>query len=238
MKNVMHAQFRNKTKEKLAEIGNPILLEQFFVRDDYDKNGGCMVDLTHRCPLECPMCKRQMEWKDQGQPVPGRDLPMSTIEKVLDTWKLVSFGGQLSDPMHHPKFVEILEMCNKKGVRPTIHVASSAKPKSYFIKCFEAAPKARWKFGIDGMPEDSHLYRINQDGVKLFDIMCEARNILTDHKPIWQYIIFKYNEKDIDKAIQKAKDNNIDLILMKSSRWYGMAEKYMPSEEHRIETVL
>ena len=84
-----------------------------------------------------------------------------------------------------------------------------------------------WLFGIDGLPEESHKYRINQDGIKLFDVakLCVSKGIKTR----WQYIIFKYNEDHIEKAKQMAHDNGIDFELNISSRFNGPEDSYLPS---------
>ena len=134
------------------------------------------IDLSHRCSLECPKCQRQTEWRDRGDKVPGRDITMSEIKKLIKFFNKIYFCGQLSDPIHHPNFVEILKLC--KDTHVVIHNASSHKPRDYFIECFKANPNAHWVFGIDGLPEESHNYRIHQDGVKLFNIMLDAKKIL------------------------------------------------------------
>ena len=43
------------------------------------------------------------------------------------------------------------------------------------------------------------MYRVNQDGEKLFKIMLKAKEYLTK-SPSWQYIVFSYNEHNIEKA--------------------------------------
>ena len=96
--------------------------------------------------------------------------------------------------------------------------ASSAKSKEWYIEAFKANPNAVWCFGIDGLPEESKIYRINQDGAKLFDIMVESKKYLI-HKPVWQYIVFKYNENSIDAAIALAREVEVDFYFVKSSRW-------------------
>ena len=46
----------------------------------------------------------------------------------------------------------------------------------------------------------------------------------------WQYIVFSYNENDIEKARQMAKDNNLIFEVQKSSRfWEG--DPLMPKNE-------
>ena len=186
------------------------------------------IDLSHRCSLECPRCQRQRQWRDQGRKVPGRDLTLSEIDKLSNFFNDFVFCGQLSDPIHHPQFDKILEMLAKKNVSCRVHNASSFKPIDFFVKCFKIHPKARWVFGIDGLPEESHKYRINQDGEKLFRMMLEAKKILKK-PPVWQYIIFKYNEHNIEKAKAIADKHDLTLLLMHSSRWQG-DDVYRPSE--------
>ena len=69
--------------------------------------------------------------------------------------------------------------------------------------------------GRDGLPKDSHKYRINQDGQKLFDMMLMAHKKGLDVE--WQYIIFDYNEDTQLDAYKLAKDNGIRLQLLETN---------------------
>ena len=198
------------------------------------------IDIGFRCPLECPRCQRQRGWRNFGKKVPGRDLTLDEIDKISDYYKSINFCGQLSDPVHHPKFPEILNLLYNKGdkrlhknsIKVEIHTAASQKSKAFYIKCFKANPLADWVFGIDGLPEDSHKYRINQDGRKLFRMMLEAKKILKK-RPIWQYIIFKYNEQHIEKAKAMASKHDLTFLLVQSSRWQG-DEDYLKPKEYAL----
>ena len=128
-------------------------------------------------------------------------------------------------------------MCKDRDTGLKIQTASSHKPESFFMKAFETYDKADWQFGLDGLPSESHKYRKNQDGEKLFKIMCEGAKILR-RKPIWQYIVFNYNEDHIEEAKQMAKDNNLQFVLMKSSRWLkGFTDHLMPSKKYRLDST-
>ena len=188
------------------------------------------IDISFRCPLECPRCQRQRQWRNEGKKVPGRDLTLKEIDKISDYYNDFIFCGQLSDPVHHPKFPEILEMLYKKKTIVEIHNAASQKSKQYFIKCFKANPHAQWIFGIDGLPEESHKYRVNQDGKKLFNIMIESKKYL-EVIPVWQYIIFNYNEDHIEEAKQMAKENGVGFMLVQSSRWNDNDDPLRPKNK-------
>ena len=197
------------------------------------------VDITHRCPLECPRCQRAMSFTMKGLKVPGSDITLEAFQKILDRFDHINFCGQVSDPVHHPKFIKILEMIYKEHTKAikegkppkssSVHHATGYKKMEWYIKAFQANPKTRWWFGIDGTPDVSHKYRINQDGQKLFDVMCEAVKHL-EQKPVWQYIIFNYNEDpDMIKRAQDMADNaGVQFLLVHSSRWLGENDPYRP----------
>ena len=228
MKGWKHRGFKSKLHKDLSsEFQN-----QFFLRDD-GPNNGVNVDLTYRCPLECIRCSRQQDFKRNNLPIWGHDLPIETIDKLTDTYRCINFCGQLSDPVHHPKFIEILELCFKKFCNVTVHNASSAKSEAWYTKAFKAHPQAYWWFGIDGLPEESHKYRVNQDGVKLFNIMVNSKKVLL-RRPTWQYIIFKYNEHHKEQARQMAIDNDIQFLFVHSAKWLGENDPLMPTKDRIV----
>jgi len=185
------------------------------------------VDITYRCPLECLRCARQL-LRENNQKIPGRDLTLEEFDKITNFFTKVAFCGQYSDPIHHPKFIDFLRMCKEKNVRVEVHVASSFKSEEWFIEAFKIYPNAEWIFGIDGLPDQSHNYRINQDGNKLFNIMIKSKEHLIT-LPVWQYIIFKYNEHQLDAAKELAKNNNLGFIIINSARWHGEMDPLIPS---------
>mgnify|MGYP001157434759 FL=1 len=196
---------------------------------------GINVDISFRCPLECMRCQRQTNFTFHGRKVYGKDATMDEVKKLAAHFTQLNFCGQLSDPVHHPKFPEILEYLYKNGNEASIHNASSAKSEKFYIKCFEAHPDAKWIFGIDGMPEESSMYRVNQDGEKLFKIMLKSKEYLTK-SPSWQYIVFSYNEHNIQKAKDLAKKHGLMMIMLHSSRWMAESDPLRPkSTEYNLQ---
>lgn len=188
------------------------------------------LDITHRCTLQCQRCNRAI-FAARGQKVPGEDMTMENFKKVIDYFEEVYFCGQISDPIFHPQFIEFLKLL--KGRKTVVHTAASHKPEKWYKEAFEANTGAYWTFGIDGLPKDSHKYRINQDGEKLFKMACMAAKIVDKVK--WQYLIFSYNENDIEKARKMAKDNNLILELQKSSRFWDGDLLAPKNKEYYIE---
>ena len=185
------------------------------------------IDITHRCPLECERCQRFTSFTSHGLKVPGKDISIENFQKVLDHFYHINFCGQVSDPVHHPKFIEILSMIHDQEKSCSVHHASAAKPAKWYPKVYDANPNACWWFGIDGLPKDSHKYRTNQDGEKLYEMLKIARKHLKQ-KPIWQFIVFAYNENDIDEAHQMAIDIDVYFMIVNSSRWLNDDDPFKP----------
>ena len=68
---------------------------------------------------------------------------------------------------------------------------------------------AKWEFGLDGLPEESHKYRVNQDGEKLWEVMkWGAKN---GNHIDWQWIFFKYNQDHWEEGQRLAEEYGINL---------------------------
>ena len=169
------------------------------------------VDITYRCTLQCKGCNRQ----DEEYTIVKQEMCMDEFLKVLDEYDTIMFCGGQSDPIFHTQFIDFLKICYERNKLAIVHTAASHKKKQWYEEAFYANPKARWKFGIDGLPKDSHKYRVNQDGQKLFDMMLMAHQKGLDVE--WQYIVFDYNEDTQLDAYKLARDTGIRLQLLETN---------------------
>lgn len=193
----------------------------------YEPKRQINIDLTNKCALACPACDRQRLIKDK-QRIVGGDIPLESMNKLIDYFDHLIFCGQISDSTHHDKFSDIIKLCLQKKKRVTVDVASTFRKKSFYTGLFllSKGKDIEWIFGIDGLPKDSHKYRINQDGQELYEIM--KRGSKLGAKCTWQYIVFNYNEKDISECEKMAKNINVTFRTIISSRWKGDMEIYKP----------
>jgi len=201
--------------------------EKFFLRNQIN------LDIHNKCTLECSKCARVFLLKHfTTANFPGCPLTDSDWKKILDHYTRINFCGQVADPMMHPKLSNFLNDMYIEGKSGNVHTAVSHKPIKYFIKAFKANPNMKWNFGIDGLAKDSHKYRINQNGEKLFKIMLESKKYL-NKKPIWQYIVMKYNENDMEEAKAIAKEVGVKLLFIYSGR-YTKDDSLAPSSRFRV----
>ena len=188
------------------------------------------LDISNKCGLACPACDRQSLIRNK-QKISGSDISLESMSKIIIYFDHIIFCGQVSDPTHHDQFKDILKMCLKKNKKVTVNVASTFRDIKFFTSCFllSRGKDIEWRFAIDGLPKDSHKYRINQDGEKLYEIMKKGSKLGV--RCTWQYIVFNYNENDIDHCMSMAKDINVKFNKIISSRWGDDMKIYKPQPD-------
>jgi hypothetical protein len=173
------------------------------------------IDAGPKCTLQCSACART-RFREHGKKIPGKDLTPEQFKKIIKYFKRVSFCGTFSDPIFNVHFIDILKICKEENIKTEIHNAATHKPEKWYQEAFLANTNANWIFGIDGLPKDSHKYRVNQDGEFLFDMMLLNRYL--GMRPEWQYIVFDYNKDDIEEAKKIAKQHKLKFMLITSKR--------------------
>mgnify|MGYP001174584472 CR=1 FL=1 len=175
---------------------------------------GVALELTHRCTLKCASCFRQK--KDYIHE--KRDITDEDFEKLTNFFdQYMTFTGQMSDAIFHPKLAEFLKITHEKNIKVEITTAASHKKQEEWENFFAANPNARWIFCIDGLPKYSSIYRKNQDGEFMYEMMLLAKNKYKLNV-VWKYIVFEYNENDVFTCGQLAKKHGIDFKVSESGR--------------------
>jgi MoaA/NifB/PqqE/SkfB family radical SAM enzyme len=174
------------------------------------------LDITNRCPLQCPACQRQTGWYNRHRHL-FNDMSVEDLQKFIDSgFTYLEFCGQQSDPMAHPNILEFISLCY--SIKLDIHTATSHRKKEFYEEAFDrSGMKTKWIFGLDGLPEESHKHRVNQDGVHLYEMMKLGARMGIN--VIWQYIVFNYNQDHIEQAKKMSVDDGIEFRLSFSDRW-------------------
>lgn len=187
---------------------------------DFQKYCRPNIDASHRCPFRCPQCIRQ-KTTSQDQIRRSFDLQEHNFQKILDYYELgLTFCGQISDPIYHPRFLNFLQMCNGQGKAVRIATVGSGKSDEWWDEAYSyGVGENAWYFGVDGIDEKSELYRVNSKFADVWSRMKQGRNL--GHTIVWQYIIFGYNEHEVDRAIEIAKEEDFSLLLVNTNRGFN-----------------
>jgi MoaA/NifB/PqqE/SkfB family radical SAM enzyme len=186
------------------------------------------IDICYKCPLKCPFCVRQSPGGKE-KIKESDDITLDEFQTILKSANHIAFCGQISDPIYHPKFLEIMEIISKNPNKSfSIHTNGTRKSKTWWKQVFLfSGSNVTWIFGLDGADQETaNKYRVNTKFNQVMDVMKLGASMEINVE--WQFIVFKHNEHQIELAKTIAKDNNINLQLLKSSRWYkkDLMEKY------------
>lgn len=178
------------------------------------------IDASHRCIFKCPQCIRQ-KTSSQEQIRRSFDLEEEQFKKIVDYYEHgVTFCGQISDPIYHPRFLNLLKICDKNKTKVRIATVGSGKSDEWWNEAYSYnVGTSAWYFGVDGIDETSEIYRVGSNFQDVWSRMRQGRNL--GHVIVWQYIIFGYNEHKIDRAIEIAKEEEFSLVFVKTNRGFN-----------------
>lgn len=183
---------------------------------------GFHIELTNMCTLKCPGCARTQFIDQWPQHWRNHNLTAEDLFGFLDidlTDKKINLCGNYGDPIYHPEFLDIVAEFKKRGSILSITTNGSYKTESWWnnLVCL-LDKKDSVKFSVDGLPENFDIYRINGDwnsiqvGMKIVaDAVCNS---------IWKYIVFSYNEHDVEKTKKLCKDIGIKNFKLEYSDRY------------------
>ena len=178
------------------------------------------IDTSHRCVFRCPQCIRQKS-TSQEQIRRSFDLEEEQFQKILDYYDYgITFCGQISDPIYHPRFLNLLKMCDGEMKAVRIATVGSGKSDAWWDEAYSyGIGENAWYFGVDGIDEKSEWYRVGSKFNDVWSRMKQGRDL--GHVIVWQYIIFGYNEHEIDQAIEIAKAEDFSLLFVNTNRGFN-----------------
>lgn len=182
------------------------------------------IEPTTACNLGCPECPSGLKQFSR----PTGNLKQPTNQKIIDELApylaYINFYFQ-GEPFIHPNFLELVNYASSKG----IYTATSTN--AHFLNN-EMAKKTvesgldRLIISIDGTTQETYeQYRVHGSLEKVLE---GTRNIVnwkrklkakTPHL-IFQFLVVKPNEHQIDDAKQLAKDIGVDEIKFKTAQVY------------------
>jgi len=189
------------------------------------------LEVTNRCNLACPRCSRTDFINQFPKAWKHYDLNLEDFKKfinpVLEKIQIFEFKGTMGDPIFHPNFLDWIAWIKSLNKKIFIHTNAQIG-KSFWQKLVTYLDKNdKIIVGIDGIPTNFMLYRVNARWKNIED----CANILKGKTNlVWQYIVFSYNENNIDEAKQLSIDLGFDSFLLEhSDRWEGNNDWLKPN---------
>lgn len=162
-------------------------------------------ELSSHCNSKCPQCPRfdlhgfvQKDLKLQHLPLDViKTIPLDKMRKL----KIVCFVGNFGDPLMNPELDDIINyFTNQK-----IEISTNASLRN--VQWWHNLGKKKnieVTFCIDGLGDTHEIYRRNTSYKKIIE---NAKSFIqAGGEAIWQFIVFKHNETQIQEAEQLSKD--------------------------------
>lgn len=183
------------------------------------------LEITTRCNAMCPMCLRTVCGGKVNPQLPLVELSLRDIQKIFTPEFLLQLDriylcGNYGDPLVAQDTLAALQYF--KSINPHCSLSfftnGSARTTLWWTS---VAPLVRdVHFGIDGLADTNHLYR---RGTQFEIIMRNVQAfIAAGGNAIWDYIVFRHNEHQIEEAKKLAKEMGFKKFnLKKTGRFFS-----------------
>jgi len=168
------------------------------------------LEVSSLCQASCPMCARNYHG---GLPNPNlieKNMDLKFYKQIFDIDFLtqltsIYIHGNFGDPILNNDLIPIMKYTVEHNPNIDIHIHTNGSARN--IKWWEELAKTLPDnhmvfFGIDGLEDTNHLYRIGTD----FNLIMRNAEafIKSGGKARWDFITFKHNEHQIETAKQLA----------------------------------
>ena len=185
-------------------------------------------EITSLCQAKCPMCARNHHGGLPNPLLKEASIDLELFKNIMYTEFVmqldsVSFCGNFGDPILHKDLLDMVIYISSKNpdIRIDLHTNGSARTISWWEQLAKELPSNHIvHFGIDGLEDTHHLYRIDTDFKKIIE---NAKAfIAAGGKARWNFITFKHNQHQLEECRQLAKDLGFDSFHEKqTSRFIG-----------------
>ena len=177
-------------------------------------------EITSKCQAKCTMCPRRIA----GGPLN----PFIKLDEVsLDTFKnwfpqsfikqlnSMFMCGNLGDPIISRDTMQIFEHLREVNPRMklSMHTNGSAREQNWWKEL--AKYRVIVTFGIDGLEDTHHLYRISTDFNKIID---NAKAFIgAGGYAKWHMLVFEHNEHQVQEAKQMSEELGFKMFTTKNT---------------------
>ena len=214
------------------------------------------MEISNYCNARCPQCARELIFDGKIQPKHiGINDNFITLEQFKswfdkDNWEnllLLDFCGNYDEPTTNPDLIDIVKwIMSYKGfnsyLKVNISTNGGTRNKEFWKELAEISSanispggtkRVQVNWGIDGLEDTNHIYRVN---VK-WDKLQENFRTFIKHggRAIWQFIYFSHNEHQDEEARQRSIDEGFEGMKWRGTKGRGAVEKVKQASTPKFE---
>ena len=231
----------NKIKKFLKQnIGSLILPHLPWQFCDFGFSGRVIIEPTNVCNLRCPLCPTSKSKRVKGF------LSFENFKKIVDdipNLKSINFGWA-GEPLLNKEVFKMVKYASSRGIKTGIST-NTVLLNQYIDEALNSGLD-NLIVCLEGASKESHeRYRVgsNFESIKRnIKELCQEKNKRKLNKPrvILQCLLTKYNEHEVPKIIELAKDLGVNSLEFKTlslgssvslAERIKRAKKFLPSAE-------
>lgn len=173
--------------------------------------------VSNLCQLQCPLCPTGINILDY----PPRIMPLDVFKAILTKVPFISVLElyRSGEPFLNPDLAAMIRYAHDRKIKVIVSSHFSfSKPDTFFENIVTSGLEKLY-ISLDGATQESYAhYRIGGKYdlvMSNIEKLIETKNRLRSVKPeiIWQFLVNKFNEHEIEKARNIAKDLDIALDI-------------------------
>ncbi len=175
-----------------------------------------IIDICNVCNLRCPLCPTGNTTIARTQAMLSFEQYKALFDKIKEYALVVSLYNH-GEPLLNPDVFSIIEHTLQNRVGTNIS-SNFNWPHPVDINDFVRSGLDYVTVSLDGVTQETYeQYRVRGDVAEVFENMkrlLSAKKALKSKTPFveWQFIVFKHNEHEIDKARKLAEEIGVDLL--------------------------
>jgi MoaA/NifB/PqqE/SkfB family radical SAM enzyme len=195
------------------------------------------LETTQLCQASCPMCDRNKNGGDVNHFLKNKSLSIEQFKHIftipfLKQLKTVYFCGNHGDPIFAPDCLDMFKYMRE--VNPYLNLGMTTNGGARKPEWWEelAKYKVHVNFSIDGLEDTNHHYR---QGVVWKNVEENLDAFITSGgKADWTFLVFNYNEHQVELARQYSKLLGVNKFVPKKSGRYITANMEKKEEHQAI----
>ena len=180
------------------------------------------IELSNNCNAACPMCARNIHGHSTNPRLQLNELTFSDIQNIdksiLNNIEFINVSGNYGDPLMCKDILKIIGYLQEQTTaKICIHTNGGLRNATIWKQLGEW-DNIEIRFGIDGLEDTNHKYRIN---VRWDLLMNNIKTYINaGGNATWIFLVFFHNQHQVEEARLLAKElkfNKFKTIV--SDRW-------------------
>jgi len=197
-----------------------------------------MIEPTNICNLHCPVCPTS----NKGLKRPKGFMNFQQFKAIIDQVKnfleyinLWNYG----EPFLAPDIIRMIHYTGENNILVNIHTNGSVLSRKMMDQ-FKKNYRINISFSIDGLTQETYsCYRVGGSLEKVLGnlsylIGLKKKYNLFNLQIIWQFLIMKTNEHEVNKVFETAKKIGVDKLMLKTigvNKEHPKYDNFMPKNK-------